>query len=616
MKYITTTYNGRLGNVLFEVASIIGLGKKLGRKPSLKQHPTYGEFFKKVTDMYPYIETSDYKNIGNVVTNSNYYEFYEVPVSERMLHLSGYFQTPLYFEDIKSEIVDLFKPSEELVSKLNSKIVSYDYDDLVAIHIRGTDYKSLENIYEQLGSNYYSKAITYFKQKNPSSKFIIFTDDEEYAKPILESCKVSYEFAYQVGMKDTEIIHWMGLFKNIVIANSSFSWWGAYLGCAEEVIAPLEWFSQYPPSDWSDIYPNSWITISNKSLEISFDNKHYFWDLFKSSLSSVDYSVVTSDKNYEKRGNETVFLYIESDMNEYLPNIDYVLCKNPFSNKYPQYEGKPQVWVGDINTIGGYRRLQNTVLTLQNKPEVSILLPVYNTPIPYLRSTITSIYKQSYRNWEVLMMDDGSTNLDEFYERYSWRGILMIRCGKNYKLPITLNRGIKMSRTDLIARMDSDDIMLKGRIGFQVEFMKTHPHVGIAGCQMHIFSKSDTEITVCRHTPIVVTDNDWKAPRCLVAHPSVIYRRNVLKKVDYYSEWALHYEDLEMWSKLYKIGEKLVNIPTVLMLYRIHPESVSRKNNDKQRNDSLKLFKEMYEVVIPKMRGNKVGIRKYVEKGN
>lgn len=213
-------------------------------------------------------------------------------------------------------------------------------------------------------------------------------------------------------------------------------------------------------------------------------------------------------------------------------------------------------------------------------------------------------------------MDDGSTNLDEFYERYSWRGILMIRCGTNYKLPTTLNRGIKMSRTDLIARMDSDDIMLKDRIGVQVEFMNRHPHVGIAGCQMHIFSKSDTDITSCRSTPIVVSDNDWKSPRCLVAHPSVIYRRNVLKKVDYYSEWALHYEDLEMWSKLYKIGEKLVNIPSVLMLYRIHPESVSRKNNEKQRNDSLKLFKEMYEVIIPKMRGNKVGIRKYVEKGN
>lgn len=617
MKYISTTYNGRLGNVLFQVASIIGLGKKLGRKPSFRIHPNYSEFFKKVTDKYPHIETSDFKNIGNIFNNSNYYEFYEVPTSERMLHLSGYFQTPLYFEDIKSEIVELFKPDAELISKLESKNVSWNHEDIVAIHIRGTDYKSLGSIYEQLGPNYYSKAITYFKNKNQSSKFIVFTDDEEYAKLIMESCKVSYEFAYQVGMKDTEVIHWMGLFKNIIIANSSFSWWGAYLGNAETVIAPLEWYSTNPPSDWADIYPNSWITISNRTLEISYEGDSDFWNLFKPSVGSETYSVVTYDKNYEKKKDETVFLIVESDMNESNQNIDYVLYKKPFSSKYPISEGKPQVWIGDINTILGYRRLQNTILTLINKPEVSILLPVYNTPIPYLRSTITSIYKQSYKNWEVLMMDDGSTALDEFYERYSWKGILVIRCGTNYKLPTTLNRGIKMSRTDLIARMDSDDIMLKDRLGVQVEFMKTHPQVGIAGCQMHIFSKYDTEYSECRHTPIVVGDNDWKSPRCLVAHPSVIYRRNILKKVDYYSEWALHYEDLEMWSKLYKIGEKLVNIPTVLMLYRIHPESVSRKNNEKQRNDSIKLFKEMNEVIIPKMRGgSKLGIRKYVEKGN
>jgi hypothetical protein len=619
MKYITTTYNGRLGNVLFEVASVIGLGKKLGRKPSFKNHPSYDEFLSKVLEKYPYFETKEIESIGNIYENSNYYEFYESPVKSNMLNIVGYLQTPLYFENIKDEIKDLFRPSESLSSTLKSK---YLYENLVAIHIRGTDYKSLENIYEQLGVNYYSKAIKYFKNKNPLTRFVIFTDDETYAKSIinsiLDSDKDFYEFADQSSYKDTEVIHWLGMFKNIIIANSSYSWWGAYLGNAEEVIAPLEWYSTKPPSDWADIYPEGWITISNKELNINLHYDHSFWNIFKGASSSLE-TVITNDKNYEKKGKETVFMITDEYIGESLANINYMLYTKPFNNKYPDSfnESKPQVWVGDINTTNGYRRLQNTILTLIEKPNLSILLPVYNTPSQYLRSTITSIYKQTYRKWEVLLMDDGSTKLDAFYDRFSWRGILIIRCGTNYKLPTTLNRGIMMSRTDLIARMDSDDIMLKNRLEVQVNFMNSHPNVGVSGCQMNIFSVRESEHSACRFTPIVVSDNDWNSPRCLVAHPSVIYRRNILKKVDYYSEWALHYEDLEMWSKLYKIKEPLVNIPNVLMLYRLHPESVSRVNNTKQREESVKLFNNMRTEVIPALRGGKKGIRKYdVEKGN
>lgn len=602
---------GRLGNVLFEIASVIGLGKKLGRVPCFDIHPNYDSFLKRVVEKYPAVKDSSIETIGDIY-KSNFYEFYEVPTSAKVLKLIGYLQTPTYFEDIKDDIKELFKPSEDVIVKLKSK---YFYENLVAVHIRGGDYKKLSNIYESLGSNYYSKAIKYFKNKNSLSKFIIFTDDEPYAKSILKSCcdsSISYEFADQSNCNEFEVIHWMSLFKNIIIANSTFSWWGAYLGNANEVIAPLEWYSTEPPSDWADIYPTEWITLTNKNISINgLDTlSSSFWDVFK--VDSKNKVVIVSEKSYVRKSDELVLLYSEDDVVEELHNIDYIIYSRPHKNKYPSsyWETKPQIWVGDINSVLGYKRLQNTILTLLNKPELSILLPVYNTPLNYIRTTITSIYKQSFRKWEVLLMDDGSNSLNDFYERYSWKGILIIRCGTNYKLPSTLNRGIIMSRTDLIARMDSDDIMLSKRLEIQYNFMRSHPNVGVCGCQMLLFSKSDTDYSYSRNTPILVSDTDWSSPRCLVAHPSVIYRRNILKKVNYYTEDALHYEDLELWSKLYRIKEPLVNIPDILMMYRIHPESVSRKHNTKQRDDSIKLFNKMWKDY-----GNK-GIKKYIEKAN
>jgi GT2 family glycosyltransferase len=136
--------------------------------------------------------------------------------------------------------------------------------------------------------------------------------------------------------------------------------------------------------------------------------------------------------------------------------------------------------------------------------------------------------------------------------------------------------------------------------------METHPNIAANGTQLAIFTNSLKGCIETRMTPVVVQDSSWKEPKCLLAHPSAIYRKSVLEKVGYYTESALHYEDLDLWSKLYKEGYKLTNLPTVHMLYRKHSDSICTKNADRQARHSQKLFKRMWEEEIPKKRQIKI----------
>jgi len=135
----------------------------------------------------------------------------------------------------------------------------------VAIHIRGGDYirnKETSKFHGILSSDYYKKAIKIFMEKLKGSKFFVFTDDAEYANTILNELKINYVLVDQYNLADYEELILMSNFKNFIIANSSFSWWGAWLSDYEDkiVIAPSVWFTDLK---LSSINPSvdSWIRI-------------------------------------------------------------------------------------------------------------------------------------------------------------------------------------------------------------------------------------------------------------------------------------------------------------------------------------------------------------------
>ena len=158
---------------------------------------------------------------------------------------SGYFQTEKYFKPVKQQLINEFKFKEEY--KTNNK----DYFNLVSIHIRRGDY--VNNPHHPIANfSYLHSAKSQFNNK----KFLVFSDDIEWCK------QHNIGDLYSTNINHYQDLYEMTLCSGSIVANSSFSWWGAYLTPKEKVVAPQKWFSGgLANNNWQDIYCEDWIIL-------------------------------------------------------------------------------------------------------------------------------------------------------------------------------------------------------------------------------------------------------------------------------------------------------------------------------------------------------------------
>ena len=203
----------------------------------------------KKTGLYHYYDWSDGKY-------SNRYVRDMVNIKDHS-YVYGYFQNEKFFSRYESEIRKMFTPKKglrlpaELERQLNK---SYP---LVAVHFRRTDYKSAG--IPMMGLDYYEKALTYMKEKIGNFNIFIFSDDSTWVKENWNLKEYPCFFADDYHKdKDYEEMLWMAKCDHNIIANSSFSWWGAWLNPNNDkiVIAPREWKKH---QQWS--VPNGWVQL-------------------------------------------------------------------------------------------------------------------------------------------------------------------------------------------------------------------------------------------------------------------------------------------------------------------------------------------------------------------
>ncbi len=166
-------------------------------------------------------------------------------------YLGGYWQSEKYFIDIENTIRDNLEPTESIKDKLLS---AYPVSNSVSIHIRRTDYLALSTIHPVQSISYYEEALSLVKYKN----ILVFSDDIDW-------CKQNLKFQNMIFVENNDNIEdmWlMSLCEHNIIANSSFSWWGAWLNKNKNktVIAPSKWFGEGYFCD-IDIVPNNWIKL-------------------------------------------------------------------------------------------------------------------------------------------------------------------------------------------------------------------------------------------------------------------------------------------------------------------------------------------------------------------
>lgn len=209
-------------------------------------------------------------------------------------------------------------------------------------------------------------------------------------------------------------------------------------------------------------------------------------------------------------------------------------------------------------------------------------MTVYNGA-EFLRETIDSILAQDYKDFTFLIVDNASTDTSrEIIKSYNDPRIQLEALPENIGQIPALNKGLSLIHTSYIARMDADDIALPHRFSRQVEFMDANPQVAVCGSYALAFN-TDTRKTEPWHHPV---SNDDIAVRllfeCCLVHPAVIMRKEFLDKhLLKYHEQIGHSEDWLLWQQVARYG-KLYNIPEILLRYRVHGKSESRRILDRQ----------------------------------
>lgn len=254
---------GRLGNQMFQYAAAYSLSQKHDSKVAIGTRDSYSVDGK--------LQLSEIFELSSAVINNFSaikYQFHEknfqfADISNLPDHtdIVGYFQSEKYFESHKQKIIEeefIFK--KHILEKTDSIFENLKSDlHLCSLHVRRGDYLKLSDTHPPLEIDYYEQAISFLPKE---IDILVFSDNIEEAKNLLESSELFKERKKKYVSENHSIeMSLMTRCNYHVIANSSFSWWGAWLSESKCVIAPKLWFGSSGPKVWDDIYCKNWITV-------------------------------------------------------------------------------------------------------------------------------------------------------------------------------------------------------------------------------------------------------------------------------------------------------------------------------------------------------------------
>lgn len=217
------------------------------------------------------------------------------------------------------------------------------------------------------------------------------------------------------------------------------------------------------------------------------------------------------------------------------------------------------------------------------KPEISVVLPVYNAEA-YVREAVESILGQTFAEFELIAINDGSTDfsgviLRELAARDS-RIVLVDR--PNGGLVSALNEGIQLAKAPLIARMDADDVAEPERFALQFARMNAEPKLGVLGSFIRIMNKEGRIVRVGHYPVTPEATARFLEHGSPFAHPSVMMRKEAVLKAGGYRAAFSHCEDYDLWLRVSELGYTMANLPQPLLNYRMHGANVSAVHREVQ----------------------------------
>jgi glycosyltransferase involved in cell wall biosynthesis len=213
-------------------------------------------------------------------------------------------------------------------------------------------------------------------------------------------------------------------------------------------------------------------------------------------------------------------------------------------------------------------------------PRVSVLMPVYNGD-KYLRETIDSVLNQTYKDFEFIVIDDGSTdNSLKIIESFDDERIKLIKQNHG-KIVKALNGGLEIAKGEYIIRVDADDVSLPERFSTLVDYLDKNPETTICGSWANVIDENGKYLREMTYPPVENSDiKKFILSHCPFIHPSVIFRKKDIEEIGGYRKYEL--EDYELWTRILK-KFKGHNIPEKLINYRVHSKSMTENDKLKRK---------------------------------
>jgi glycosyltransferase involved in cell wall biosynthesis len=232
-------------------------------------------------------------------------------------------------------------------------------------------------------------------------------------------------------------------------------------------------------------------------------------------------------------------------------------------------------------------------------PEISVIMPVYNGAT-FLDDAIKSILGQTFRDFEFIIINDGSTdNTEEIIRSYNDPRIVYVKNATNLRLIKTLNLAVKLAKGKYIARMDADDISLPNRLEMQKQIFSTQAAVDIVNINSYYlqedgvyFREQKSAITLgpeaIKHLSVFQN---------FISHPGVMLKSDLLKHYQYCDEESKeHIEDFDLWNRMLKDGHVCYTIDECLLYYRDNNTSINHTQKDRQLSRMLAISQDLLKA--------------------
>jgi len=239
-------------------------------------------------------------------------------------------------------------------------------------------------------------------------------------------------------------------------------------------------------------------------------------------------------------------------------------------------------------------------------PKVSVILPVYNAE-RYLKQAIDSVFLQTFADFELILINDGSTDDSEkIILGFNDERLLYLKNERNSGLIYTLNKAVAEAKGEYIARMDADDICFAERLELQSQWLDEHRGTAIVASFNIVIDESGTEVGYSEKdrdfVSAVEIRKQMPVENCLT-HPSVMGRAEIFKSYAY-SASQKNIEDYDLWLRLLADGYVIEKIAKPLLYYRVHQTSVTQSKLRKT-NFFLKHFQCKQRYLAARIKSRK-----------